>query len=205
MKETISKTLFCTKCKEYKPEKSFDKDKRRKTGRAWQCKECIRTYHLKIRRERSINSKKKVYHTFYPVYRTMLDRCYNRNNKNYYLYGGRGIKICNKWKNDFWSFVNDMVNGYEKGKSIDRINNDGNYEPSNCRWATPYEQRKNSRYPGNSIENCISIRNNNGKKRYIAAKNYKGKQFYRKFNTISEARAYIDGLLTIINMEKENE
>lgn len=71
-------------------------------------------------------------------------RCNNPNDPKYKDYGGRGIKVCDRWTR-FANFFADM--GFAPGKaySIDRINNDGNYEPSNCRWATPTEQSRNRR------------------------------------------------------------
>lgn len=71
----------------------------------------------------------------YDVYRAMLKRCYNSNVKNYKNYGGRGITVCYNWRNNFMSFYDWAINnGYKNGLTLDRMNNDGNYEPSNCRW-----------------------------------------------------------------------
>ena len=75
----------------------------------------------------------------------MRNRCTNPNNTNYKNYGGRGIKVCERW-DDFTVFIADMGERPE-GKTLDRIDNDGNYEPSNVRWATRSEQQKNKRKP----------------------------------------------------------
>ena len=76
----------------------------------------------------------------------MKQRCYSQRVKNYNIYGGRGIKICDEWLKDSMSFYNWAIsNGYNDSLSIDRINNDGNYEPSNCRWATRTTQVENTR------------------------------------------------------------
>ncbi|MDR0472139.1 MAG: hypothetical protein LBH43_00460 [Treponema sp.] len=80
------------------------------------------------------------------IWTNMKQRCGNKNNVGYKDYGGRGIKICHEWENDYISFRDwALSNGYADNLSIDRINNDGNYEPSNCRWASKEIQSNNQR------------------------------------------------------------
>lgn len=79
----------------------------------------------------------------YYSWRGMVQRCTNPARRDYPRYGGRGITVCERWL-DFRNFLADMGERPE-GRTLDRINNEGNYEPSNCRWATPEEQIRNTR------------------------------------------------------------
>lgn len=80
----------------------------------------------------------------YRIYKCMKTRCYNKNRNDYKYYGGRGIVICDEWLNDFMAFYYWSINnGYDDTLTIDRIDVDGNYEPSNCRWATQKQQCNN--------------------------------------------------------------
>ncbi|KKL81442.1 hypothetical protein LCGC14_1994720 [marine sediment metagenome] len=81
-------------------------------------------------------------HHLYPMWSHMMSRCYNEKDKRYEYYGGRGIQVCEEW-HDLNNFIADISKIYKKGLQIDRIDNDGNYEPSNCRFSTPTEQSRN--------------------------------------------------------------
>lgn len=80
----------------------------------------------------------------YKVWQGMIKRCGNKNSTRYKYYGKRGIRVCRRWVNSFENFYADMGDP-PANKSIDRINNDGNYKPGNCRWATRTEQTRNMR------------------------------------------------------------
>lgn len=94
----------------------------------------------------------------YRIYYGMLTRCYNKNDHTYKYYGHRGISICEKWRESFEVFRDwAMSNGYSNELSIDRVDNNGNYCPENCRWATEKEQANNRRPKGSVSKKGILL------------------------------------------------
>lgn len=122
------------------------------------CKLTENGIYRKSIREKNLGKKKRLEDVgiidktknlrIYTIYRNMLGRCYNKNKLHFENYGGRGIEVCEEWIGEF-GFVNfcewSMNNGYSDELTLDRIDNDGNYEPSNCRWVDLYVQANNKR------------------------------------------------------------
>lgn len=81
----------------------------------------------------------------YEIWKAMKQRCFNKSNKDYSLYGARGISVCDEWAKSFESFLEDAGRRPSSQHSLDRRKNNGNYEPGNIRWATPTEQARNRR------------------------------------------------------------
>ncbi len=98
-----------------------------------QCKTCVSVANKKL------NAMKPPEHA---VWASMKDRCGNRNNNHYARYGGRGIKVCARWAS-FAAFMDDMGKRPSALHTLDRTDNDGDYEPSNCRWVTVSENCRN--------------------------------------------------------------
>ncbi len=100
-------------------------------GKSTKCRECFSTHGMTGR----------------PGYNSWMGikgRCLNPNNKDYKNYGGRGIRVCDRWM-DFENFWEDMGSSHRSGLQIERENNHGDYEPGNCRWETPKNQSNNKR------------------------------------------------------------
>jgi len=102
----------------------------------------------------------------YKIWLQMKNRCYNPNSYAHIHYGGRGIKVCERWRNSFELFYHDMGARPSMAHSIDRINTNGNYEPSNCRWATDFVQTRNTRTTKIKLEDISDIVNKYKSGRY---------------------------------------
>ena len=148
MKPTIIKDLGLL----YPSEKS----NRKRRYVIFECQECFE--HFKARKDKNssfcpkctrdgLNSTHNKHNTrLYKIFHGMKARCYNKNKDSYNDYGGRGIIICKEWLNDFLLFYNwSIENGYKDTLSIDRKENNGNYEPDNCRWTNQFVQSSNIR------------------------------------------------------------
>ena len=121
-----------------------------RSGRSTKCRSCAC-------KNRVPNSKHGLTnHTLYRTWCKMKHRGHNKNADNYKYYGGRGITVCDRWLSSFPNFLEDMGERPE-GLTLDRINNDGNYEPSNCMWATKREQSNNQRIPSTNISGTVGV------------------------------------------------
>lgn len=119
-----------------------------KKGSVFSCG-CI-SLHL-IARLNKTHGKSKT--AEYAVWRSMIARCENPRDKRFHRYGGRGISVCSRWRTSFPAFIEDVGERPAPGLSLDRINNDRNYEPSNVRWASRKEQMRNA-----SINRLVTYR-----------------------------------------------
>lgn len=115
-----------------------------RTGRAQSCG-CLQRYTASVLSFKHGHAKQPARSSIYSTWSGIIDRCTNPNNRAFKNYGGRGIGICDRWRFSFEAFLQDMGEKPSQAHSIDRIDNDGNYEPGNCRWATRDQQNTNKR------------------------------------------------------------
>lgn len=112
-----------------------------------------------LRKENAMENIKKNYKRLYEIWQGMNKRCNNKNCKDYYNYGGRGISICDEWNNSSENFISwALSNGYSDELSIDRINTNSNYCPQNCKWSTPTEQVRNRHLQRNNKTGYTGVR-----------------------------------------------
>ena len=118
----------------------------------------------------------KCYTPEYGSYQGMKDRCYNKNSERYADYGGRGITVCDRWLESFDNFYADMGARSSPRHSLDRIDNNSDYEPNNCRWATNSEQTRNRRIFKNNTSGVVGVSWNKRDKRWAATITANGRQ-----------------------------
>jgi len=148
-KGVVMKSKKCNKCGEVKRMDEFHPHKRHKDGRTYTCKECWRAHARKMHKLRP------------PEYTNWFGaklRCSRPKDKCYHLYGGRGITMCDEWVKSFDQFLKDMGPKPSPKHELDRIDSDGNYEPSNCRWVTHTDNIRNRKATKLSVEKAREIR-----------------------------------------------
>ena len=152
------------------------------------CERCAKKRAAIIRTYRNPEHK-----WIYSIMAGMRDRCYNENTPNYLGYGARGIRICDEWLNSYQDFVDwALVNGVKKGLKIDRINNDGNYEPSNCRFVTNKVNCNNTRK--NRVIEYMGIKKTVSEWiDFLGIDNYRFKfQFYKQKKSFEQVVEYFN-------------
>lgn len=131
-KKDMTFWLFRCRCGEFKVISKAEVKRGKTRSCGCLCRDRTRAM-LRARNTTHGMSGTRIFH----VYHGMINRCYNVRNKSFVRYGGRGIAVCDEWRNSphsFFTWAN--ANGYRRGLELDRRENDGNYEPSNCRWVT---------------------------------------------------------------------
>lgn len=140
----------------------------------------------------------------YKTWSYMKRRCNNPKDPRYHDYGGRGIKVCDRWQNSFRNFYEDMGDKPTPDHSIDRINNDGNYEPGNCRWATSREQASNKRVRKDSSTGIPGIIYDNTTNSYAVRISINGTAVWGgRYKTLHGAKAMLDSLKTRKEIEEK--
>lgn len=136
---------------------------------------CLRT---EVRTKHGKSSTKE-----YHAWQSMRDRCYNQKNKGYVNYGGRGIRVCESWRESFDKFFMDMGTAPSAKHSIDRIDVNGEYTKDNCRWATVATQRLNIRMRKDNLSGHRGIRRRKNGKYLVKL----GKQYLGTFSFLDDA------------------
>lgn len=149
----------------------------------------------------TINNRSK--HPLWSTYSAMRQRCYGKNWLNYVYYGGRGIKVCDRWlgENGLANFTADMGSKPTTAHSIDRINNDGDYEPSNCRWADRSVQSFNTRIGKNNKSGYRGVSWNSERHKWRVQISNKHIGYYASLEDAVSARRWAEILGAGVNVE----
>ena len=128
----------------------------------------------------------------------MIARCHDIKKYNYCNYGGRGISVCNDWRNDFKSFYDWAINnGFEPHLEIDRIDNDGNYSPENCRWVTKEQNSRNTRLSKSNSSGFKGVDFHKQKNKWRAQISYNGNYYFLGyFLDIEDAKQAVKRFVT---------
>lgn len=133
-------------------------------------------------------------HELYQTWKGIKQRCYNKNSPSYQYYGAKGIKMCDRWKNEFYNFVEDMGQR-PNGHTIDRIDNNGNYEPNNCKWSNATEQGIHRKHlPNRTGYQYIFIKSNGYY--YVELQRYNTRRRSKQIKTLDDALKLRDEWLT---------
>jgi hypothetical protein len=151
---------------------------------------------------RIINDGRKT-HSLYKQWRSIIDRCYVKSHTSYENYGGRGIRVGATWRLDFWHFVKDIENLGPKPESctLDRIDNTGDYEPGNVRWANPSDQNMNQRTHKDNTSGLRGLSYNNRDRLWAASIQYKGSQYRKSFKSRQDAIDFITQTRQELNIQ----
>lgn len=106
---------------------------------------CFNIQRIKVTKTKHGDASNNRISPEYRAWKHMKARCNDLNDISFYLYGERNIKVCKRWQNNYQNFLDDMGRKPSPKHSLDRINNNGNYEPKNCKWSNAFEQMNNRR------------------------------------------------------------